>query len=320
MPCVFREDLTETEVMKFGQLPSKELGRIDFSLPAEPVGNSAVLKLPRKQQGAPLVYVGCAKWGRKEWVGKLYPKGTPERAYLDEYVRHYNAIELNATHYKIYSPAAVRKWADKAGSRDFRFCPKLPQSISHYSSFINAQAQTDAFLESILAFGPHLGPIFIQVPESYSPAQAGPLFTYLESLPRDLHFFLEVRHPAWFADKAAGEMLWKKLRELGVGAVITDTAGRRDCAHMHLTVRQSFIRFVGNSLHATDYTRIDEWVDRIALWLRVGLEELYFFMHMHDEAHSPELTVYLIGELNKKCGLSLQQPRLLEDNELPFPA
>ena len=315
---MFRENRIETELMKFGQLPPEELEKIDFQLPAEPVGNAAVLKTAKKDPAAPRLYVGCAKWGRKEWVGKLYPKGTPERAFLDEYVRHYNAIELNATHYKIYSPAAIRKWADKAGHRDFRFCPKLPQSISHYSSFINTRAQTDAFLEGIQAFGQHLGPIFIQVPESYSPSRAAALFAYLESLPRDLQFFLEVRHPAWFNDKAAGEMLWKKLRELGIGAVITDAAGRRDCAHMHLTVRSTFIRFVGNSLHATDYTRVDEWVDRIALWLREGLGELYFFMHMHDETYSPELTVYLIERLNRKCGLNLPRPRLIGEGELPF--
>ncbi len=305
--------------MEFGKLPPAELEEIDFSLPAEPAANTAVLKAVRKKQRVPLVYVGCAKWGRKEWVGKLYPRGTREQAFLDEYVKHYNAIELNATHYKIYSPGAIRKWADRAGTHDFKFCPKLPQSISHYNSFVNTRAQTDAFLEGILAFGRHLGPVFVQVPESYSPARGANLFSYLESLPRDLQFFLEVRHPAWFSDKKIGEALWKKLRDLRVGAVITDTAGRRDCAHMHLTLPRTFIRFVGNSLHATDYTRIDEWVDRIAIWLEQGLEELYFFMHMHDEAYSPELTVYLIERLNKKCGLKLQKPRLAGDAELPFP-
>jgi hypothetical protein len=29
---------------------------------------------------------------------------------------------------------------------------------------------------------------------------------------------------------------------------------------------------------------------------------------MHDEAFSPELTVYLVDKLNKECGLNLQKP------------
>ena len=48
-------------------------------------------------------------------------------------------------------------------------------------------------------------------------------------------------------------------------------------------------------------------------WLDHGLQELYFFMHMHDEATSPELTVYLIDEMNKECGLNLIKPKFLED-------
>ena len=101
------------------------------------------------------------------------------------------------------------------------------------------------------------------------------------------------------------------MHSLNIGAVITDTAGRRDCAHMRLTVPKAFIRFVGNSLHPTDFPRIDEWVKRIKLWLDGGLSELYFFMHMHEEATSPELTVYLVDKLNKECGLNLKKPEFL---------
>jgi hypothetical protein len=77
---------------------------------------------------------------------------------------------------------------------------------------------------------------------------------------------------------------------------------------MHLTIPKAFIRYVGNSLHPTDYTRCDAWIERMKHWLDKGLQELYFFMHMHDEATSPELTVYLVEQLNKRCGLQLQQP------------
>jgi len=97
--------------------------------------------------------------------------------------------------------------------------------------------------------------------------------------------------------------------------VITDTAGRRDCAHMNLTIPKAFIRYVGNSLHPTDYTRTDVWIDRMKYWLDKGLEELYFFMHMHDEATSPELTVYLVDKMNVACGLNLIKPKFIENPE-----
>jgi len=84
--------------MEFGRLPEKDLNKVDFSLPPDPAINKRVL---RKTNTGPAVWLGCAKWGRREWVGKIYPKGARETNFLEHYLHHYNAIELNATHYKI---------------------------------------------------------------------------------------------------------------------------------------------------------------------------------------------------------------------------
>ena len=115
-----------------------------------------------------------------------------------------------------------------------------------------------------------------------------------------------------------GNELFTTLKKMNIGAVITDTSGRRDCAHMHLTLLKTFIRYVGNSLHATDYRGIDEWVERIKYWLENGMEEIYFFMHMHEEAFSPELTVYLVDKLNKACGLNLPKPIFMAEQKELF--
>jgi len=300
--------------MDFGKVTATELESVDFSLPKEPASNKLVLN--GKKAKHPLIYIGCAKWGRKEWIGKIYPKGTKDADFLQHYVKHYNSIELNATHYQVYGPETISKWADKAKGIDFKFCPKVPQIISHYSSFdAKAEAITTNFLEGILAFKEHLGPIFLQVSERYSPKQRDKLFHYLKTLPIDLQFFLEVRHPDWFADKVIRKELFDTLRSLNIGAVITDTAGRRDCAHMELTVPKTFIRYVGNSLHKTDYTRTDAWIKRIKYWLDNGLEELYYFMHMHNEATSPELTVYLVDKMNAELGLKLKKPTFVSKQQ-----
>lgn len=300
--------------MEFGRVPVSELDQIDFSLPKEPASNKLVLT-GRKAKD-PKVYVGCAKWGRTEWVGKIYPPKTKEKDFLEHYVKHYNSIELNATHYKIYGASGIEKWAARAGDMDFKFCPKMYQGVTHRGNLTGKDFITSEFLRGIIAFGKHLGPVFVQVSDAFSPKRKEELFSFLRSLPTDMQFFLEVRHPDWFAKKEVMEETVEVLRSINMGFVITDTSGRRDCAHMHLTLPKTFIRYVGNSLHGTDYTRIDEWVARMKYWLGKGMEELYFFMHMHDEAKSPELTVYLVDKLNAACGLHLTKPKFIEDATL----
>ena len=246
---------------------------------------------------------------RMDW--EIYPKGTKDANFLDEYVKHYNSVELNATHYKLYNNADLQKWVDKVKNKNFKFSPKVYQSISHFGSFKDKKFLTDTFLESIMTFGKHLGPVFLQVSDRFAPKRKEELFEYLQSLPKDVQFFLEVRHPDWFL-KPANEELFQKLKQLKIGAVITDTAGRRDCCHMHLTIPKTFIRYVGNSLHKTDFPRIDSWVKRIKYWIENGIQEVNFFMHMHEEATSPELTIYLVDKLNKACNLNLPAPKFIE--------
>jgi uncharacterized protein YecE (DUF72 family) len=294
--------------MDFGRVPETDLDNVDFSLPKDPEGNKKVLEKATKT-ATPGIFIGCAKWGRKEWVGKIYPPKTKDAQFLDEYVKHYNSIELNATHYRVHIPDII-KWNAKVSGRKFLFCPKVPQSISHFSSaFQNptTQAQLDDFLAAVSEFKEHLGPIFLQVSDKFGPKKKKELFGFLATLPKDVKWFFEVRHPEWFEPGEQKE-LFNTLHQLNIGSVITDTAGRRDCCHMHLTTPTTFVRFVGNSLHPTDYTRIDDGVKRIKKWLDAGMQELYFFMHMHDEAKSPELSIYLADELNKKCKLSVMKP------------
>jgi len=140
---------------------------------------------------------------------------------------------------------------------------------------------------------------------------------FLGDMPRDIDVFLELRHEEWYNNNEGyNAELYKYLRAHKRGAVITDAAGRRDCAHMHLTKPECFIRFVGNGLHPTDYTRIDEWVGRIKQWMDEGLQTCYFFMHQHEELHSPELIKYFLEQMNKHCGTKIQLPVMYSEDPL----
>lgn len=294
--------------MEFGRVQAHELPEVNFTLPPDSLLTINTLKESNRKE--PLqVHVGCAKWGRKEWVDKIYPPKTKEANFLDEYVKHFDCIELNATFYQVYGPETIAKWAEKADvNPNFKFCPKFSQSISHIRRLKNAEEMTTAFYNGIMAFGKHLGPVFLQLSDNYTPKSYPELKAYLEHLPKDVPVFVEVRHKEWFSSIGTDHDVFKLLSDLNIGSVITDASGRRDCVHMHLSTPHAFIRFVGNSLDRTDYARVDEWVERIKQWNEAGLQSVWFFMHQHDERFSPELCDYVIEKMNE--ALNVQLPRI----------
>lgn len=306
--------------MEFGRVSPQELIEVDFTLP--PDSEFTIKTLQSAKSDQPLqAHVGCAKWGRKEWLGKIYPPKTKDAVFLDEYVKHFDCIELNATFYNVYPPETIAKWKQKADANpDFKFCPKFSQSISHIRRLKNADEITTKYYEGIMAFGDKLGPLFLQVGDNFTPKSLPDLKAYLEQLPKDVPVFLELRHKEWFANSENRTAIFNLLHELQIGAVITDASGRRDVVHMELPTPHAFIRFVGNSLHPTDYARCDEWVERIKQWQQMGLQSVWFFMHQHDERYSPELADYVVEKFNKELGLNLMRPHFLDRDKGLFDA
>jgi uncharacterized protein YecE (DUF72 family) len=248
----------------------------------------------------------------------IYPEKTKEAKFLDEYVHHFNSIELNAVFYQMPRKEQIEGWRKKAESArsDFKFFPKITRSISHLKRLKNADQETSTYLENISEFGSTLGPCFLQLSDNFGPKNLEILTAYLESLPHDFDLFVEVRHGEWFSDPIARKDLFEALRSLNRGAVMTDAAGRRDCVHMELPTPHAFIRFVGNSLHHTDYHRIDEWIYRLKDWQERGLKSIYFFLHQHDEKDTPILADYTVRKMNGVLGANITPPQFLKKASL----
>ncbi|HEY4653066.1 MAG TPA: DUF72 domain-containing protein [Cyclobacteriaceae bacterium] len=296
--------------MDFGKVDNNEFGSIDFTLPQDAEETGRILQAHKQPGKKTELYVGCAKWGRKDWIGTIYPDGTKEEDFLSLYARQFNCIELNATFYKLPSVKQVEAWRSKVG-KDFKFCPKFNDKITHKKRLKDAGRYTEIFLEGVAAFGSNLGPVFLQTPPNYATKNFEVLQEYLEALPAGLDLFVELRHPGWFGDDEVRRKVFALLEKHRAGAVITDAAGRRDCVHMRLTTPSAFIRFVGNSLHPTDYQRCDEWVKRIGLWVENGIERVYFLMHQQEEVYSPRLCRYFIQQSNQHGFASLPEPQFV---------
>lgn len=300
--------------MDFGKLPA--LDNIDISLPADHEDTQRVLAEATKQNTK--TYIGCPVWADKGFVGKLYPKGTRETDFLNEYGKQFNAIELNATHYRIPSLTQIAKWkADVPNT--FKFFPKVPQLISHAGNINMQEELLQIFNNAIWELKENLGAVFLQLPPYFKPNRFKELEEFVARYPKEIPLFVELRNEAWFQQKNITAEVFNMLESYGTGSVITDVAGRRDVLHNRLTLPKAFIRFTGNDLHPTDFTRLDEWLKRIEQWQQMGLQDLYFFLHTPEKHLTTELANYFINQYNLFGSEKLPAVKLYNTTE-PVPA
>lgn len=297
--------------MEFGKLPS--IDRVDFSLHSEPAGNAHLLSGLNGNGGEGHIYLGATGYNMKPWIGKWYPAGIRDRDMLLHYGRQFNTIEHNTTHYRVPDETMVQRWIDETPD-DFRFCPKIPQRISHAHDLGLHSGLLEEFLMRMDQLQVRMGCCFIQLPPNFSASQVPALNRFFRKWPGHIPLAVEVRHSSFFQQTAAAEAYFDCLSEHKVCAVITDVAGRRDVCHMRLTAPRVMVRFVGNGLVPTDYSRINDWVDRLRHWHREGINEFYFFTHEPDNLLAPELAVYTGETINKKIPeISCRWPEALPE-------
>lgn len=293
--------------MDFGHL--QNISRIDFTLPRisprTAARNSRNLVWDRSPGIPPSVHVGAPIWAQKQWLGRIYPLGTKAADFLPIYARQFNGIELNGTHYHIPTPEQARAWRAETPP-GFRFCPKFPQEISHARELEGCEPITRLFCDALAELGDRLGTTFLQLSPYFGPSRLATLARFLGTLPPGFPVCVEFRHPDWFREGALIDAALDVLEAHGAGTVVTDTAGRRDVVHSSLSASRLLVRFVGNALDPTDYSRIDAWSSRAARWLKEGLRELHFFVHQPENDVAPELISYLIERLNAEAGLGLR--------------
>jgi uncharacterized protein YecE (DUF72 family) len=301
--------------MEFGSLP--DISGVDFTLPPDKEETGIVLKRAKPLKN-PRIYVGCPIWTHPAWVGKIFPPKTKPKDFLYFYSRQFNAIELNATFYRMPPVSTIENWASSVPDT-FRFCPKIPQQISRFGMTKNNEAGIENFRESALAFGNKLGICFLQLAPNFGSDKMDSLQRFLSAFPKDIPLAVELRHASWFNDLQTFHEIFDFMEENGNSAVITDVPGRRDVLHQRLTTSTAFIRFNGNDLHPTDFTRLDDWVNRIKSWIEKGLHDLYFFMHTEDKSLNPELSNYFIDKLNEACGLDLAKAEFVKAHSAKIP-
>ena len=296
--------------MKFGKLA--DITGVDFSFPTVPERTKTLLSGNHPAPAAsPSFYIGATGWSMKEWIGTVYPANAKTKDFLVHYSKQFNTIELNTTHYRIPTLKTIQNWYDQSQS-DFKFCPKIPQTISHSRTL---GLDTDRILEfatSIQGLQEKLGCCFMQLPPHFKKDRLPLLVQFFEKWPNHLPLSIEFRHESWYQNQQLDPKTTETLQKAKIGTVITDVAGRRDVLHLNLTNKTAMIRFVGNGLHPTDYSRIKEWVELLEDWLKNGLQEVYFFPHEPDNILAPQLAAYLFEEIKNWSNIKTRGPQLID--------
>jgi len=270
------------------------------------------------------IRVGISGWRYAPWRGVFYPPGLPQRAELAYAAERMTAIEINGSFYSLQRPSSYRTWVEHAPP-DFRFSVKGPRFITQMKKLVDVRVPLANFFASgVLALGPALGPVLWQLPPTlgYDPDR---LRAFAADLPRstvaaaalaaehDSHLdgegrawthtdadrpiqhVLEVRHDS-YRDPGFGDL----LRELGIGLVVADTAGRWPFLDQ-VTADLVYLRLHGDrELYVSGYddAALDRWAARIRDWAGQGLDVWAFFDN-DTKVRSPRDAMALIERVGR---------------------
>lgn len=249
------------------------------------------------------LYYGCPVWAHRGWVGNVFPPEAKPQDYLRHYAEVFNAVEANSTFYALPKAEIVQRWAADV-PKTFRFCFKMPRAISHDSRLVGAEAETQRLFERLQPLGEQLGPFFLQLPPSFDGRGLSVLKAYLQSLPGDFSYAVELRHPDWFDEGPHEARLHDLLRTMNIERVLFDsrplfasapadaTTAAAQAKKPRVPVRRKpvlsrpFVRFVASNDPRASSGFLGQWPDEVARCLDAG-QDAYFFTHAPDETFAP---------------------------------
>jgi uncharacterized protein YecE (DUF72 family) len=208
-------------------------------------------------------HLGTMGFSYKDWSGPFYPPKMPARDYLAHYARYFNAVEIDSTFYGVPRAETVRRWR-RVTPEGFRICAKLPRSITHEQKLFGAAEELEEFLRVMRQLEDRLGVLLVQLPPSFTALERPALEGFLEILPRDLHFAVEVRDASWYTDSTA-----ELLTAHGVAWAATEYEDLP--IRIDVTAPFLYVRFIGRHgrFETHEQERLD--VDTQLAWWREKL-------------------------------------------------
>lgn len=160
-------------------------------------------------------HIGCSGFHYKDWKGRFYPEGLPQRKWFDFYCEHFKTLELNVTFYRFPQLSFLQTWYAKSPA-DFRFAVKAPRAITHYKKFNDTTDLITSFYDTINnGLQEKLGPVLFQLPPSFSYDEER-LDRIINSLSPAFKNVLELRHVSWWNNDVYQKLAKHKITFCGM--------------------------------------------------------------------------------------------------------
>lgn len=280
--------------------------------------------------------LGCTQWSDPAWHGCLYEQGSDADQRLAQYCSVFSTVEGNTTFYSLPGPERVARWAELMPA-DFSFCAKLPRNVSHTMLLDANSKELRDFFTRMAPLEQRLGPIWLQLPHRFAPSNLSELMRFLDGLPNDYVYAVEVRHLDFFRKDAIEQQLNRQLHQRGIERIIFDTRAlfastdqsvvtleaqqRKPRLPVHALAlsSQPTVRFVGGMDNTANLRALQPWLGKCAEWLSDGLRPL-IFMHTPDNCLAPQLARNFYRQLRQhvpELPAMPSWPGELEAAELP---
>lgn len=230
-----------------------------------------------------MIRIGTSGWVYGDWRRRFYPEGVTQRRWLEFYARCFDTVELNATTYRLPTPAQASAWCAKVPA-DFRFTVKLSRLITHRRDL---PPRVDEFIANYFARAAcfdraKIAQILVQFPP-YLQRDEARLAAFLAKLPPEYRYVVEFRDRSWFVPDVRA-----LLAARGVAFCVHDYPGLR----VPLWVTRSdlaYVRFHGyTALYAGSYPRrsLRRWAARIGA-LEDEARDVYVYFNNDTAAAAP---------------------------------
>jgi uncharacterized protein YecE (DUF72 family) len=202
--------------------------------------------------------IGTSGWQYRDWRGRFYPEGLPQRLWLEHYAGHFSVVEINNAFYRLPERRTFEQWRQRTPDT-FRFAVKMSRYLTHVKRLREPAEPVARFLDRAAGLGDKLGPVLLQLPPTLK-ADLGALDETLAQFPGTVRVVVEPRHQTWFTDECRA-----LLERRGAALCWADRLGR-PVTPLWVTADFGYLRLhEGRAEPRPRYGRraLKTWMDRL---------------------------------------------------------